>query len=115
MFVFVSGTPLCVVWYTPRSIPPNQPTLFSHPGRAKKNTKTKVSGALQPGGGGDGDGGGGGKAFQECVLIRHPRVGEYAIGFITGRTVLQTGDGQDVRLSSVYVPTNHVYVGVRAE
>ena len=96
---------------SPQTNPPSSLTRDAQ----KKNTKTKVSGALQPGGGGDGDGGGGGKAFQECVLIRHPRVGEYAIGFITGRTVLQTGDGQDVRLSSVYVPTNHVYVGVRAE
>ena len=29
------------------------------------------------------------KAFQECVLIKHPRHGEYAFGFITGRTTLQ--------------------------
>ncbi len=29
------------------------------------------------------------KAFQECVIIKHPRQGEYAFGFITGRTVVQ--------------------------
>ncbi|KAL6762059.1 hypothetical protein V8C86DRAFT_715890 [Haematococcus lacustris] len=50
------------------------------------------------------------KAFQECVLIRHPRQGEFAWAFITGRTVLQAPHG-DTRLVTVYVPTNHVYVG----
>ena len=29
------------------------------------------------------------KSFRECVLIRHPRHGEYAFGFITGETILQ--------------------------
>lgn len=43
----------------------------------------QVSGALNP------DSGEGSKAFQECVLARHPRHGEFAIAFITGRTVLQ--------------------------
>lgn len=61
----------------------------------------QVSGALNP------DGGEGAKAFQECVLARHPRHGEYAIAFITGRTVLQTHEG-DLRLTAVYIPTNHV-------
>lgn len=28
-------------------------------------------------------------SFRECVLIRHPRHGEYAFAFITGTTVLQ--------------------------
>jgi len=50
------------------------------------------------------------KAFQECVLIRHPRQGEYAFAFITGRTTLQMGN-TDVKLVVVYVPTNHVYIG----
>ncbi len=31
------------------------------------------------------------KSFRECVLIRHPRHGEYAFGFITGETILQVG------------------------
>lgn len=43
----------------------------------------QVSGALNP------DSNEGSKAFQECVLARHPRHGEFAIAFITGRTVLQ--------------------------
>ena len=29
------------------------------------------------------------KAFQECCLIRHPRHGEWAFGFVTGKTMLQ--------------------------
>lgn len=33
--------------------------------------------------------------------------GEYAFAFITGRTVLQIG-ATDMRLITVYVPTNHV-------
>ncbi len=31
----------------------------------------------------------GSQSFQECVLIRHPRHGEFAFGFITGSTRLQ--------------------------
>jgi hypothetical protein len=44
----------------------------------------QVSGALNPDAGD-------GKAFQEAVIVRHPRHGEYAIAFVTGRTVLQVG------------------------
>lgn len=29
------------------------------------------------------------QSFRECVLIRHPRNGEFAFGFITGQTLLQ--------------------------
>jgi hypothetical protein len=47
----------------------------------------QVSGALNP------ESGEGSKAFQECVLARHPRHGEFAIAFITGRTVLQVRGG----------------------
>jgi len=43
----------------------------------------QVSGALNP------DSSESSKAFQECVLARHPRHGEFAIAFITGRTILQ--------------------------
>eukprot|EP00884_Botryococcus_braunii_P019998 jgi/Botrbrau1/6682/Bobra.0202s0023.3 len=49
-------------------------------------------------------------SFQECVLIRHPRHGEYAFAFITGSTNFQTETGE-TQLFSVYVPTNHIYVG----
>ncbi|KAL6511935.1 Protein LIKE COV 2 [Orobanche gracilis] len=49
-------------------------------------------------------------AFKEVAIIRHPRVGEYALGFITSSVVLQRDDG-DEELCSVYVPTNHLYIG----
>jgi len=50
------------------------------------------------------------KAFKECVIIKHPRHGEYAFAFVTGETLLQRHD-EDMKLFSVYVPTNHVYIG----
>ncbi|KAL8524387.1 hypothetical protein ACS0TY_014102 [Phlomoides rotata] len=49
-------------------------------------------------------------AFKEVAIIRHPRVGEYALGFITSTVILQRDDG-DEELCSVYVPTNHLYIG----
>lgn len=49
-------------------------------------------------------------AFKEVAIIRHPRIGEYAFGFITSSVVLQSEDG-DEELCSVYVPTNHLYIG----
>jgi uncharacterized membrane protein len=92
-------------------------------------------------------------AFKEVAIIRHPRVGEYAFGFITSNVVLQVlnfdknlwlyqesiiqklqvicaiyicfmhlfygllfcvvlqTDKGDEELCSVYVPTNHLYIG----
>ncbi|EPS69843.1 hypothetical protein M569_04920, partial [Genlisea aurea] len=49
-------------------------------------------------------------AFKEVAIIRHPRIGEYALGFITSSVVLQ-GYGGDEEVCSVYVPTNHLYIG----
>ncbi|KAF3635686.1 Protein LIKE COV 2 [Capsicum annuum] len=49
-------------------------------------------------------------AFKEVAIIRHPRVGEYAFGFITSSVTLQTDEG-DEELCSVFVPTNHLYIG----
>ncbi|XP_020101692.1 protein LIKE COV 2-like isoform X1 [Ananas comosus] len=49
-------------------------------------------------------------AFKEVAIIRHPRIGEYAFGFITSSVVLQSDKG-DEELCSVYVPTNHLYIG----
>ncbi|KAL7600900.1 protein LIKE COV 1 [Lactuca sativa] len=50
------------------------------------------------------------RAFKEVVIMRHPRVGEYAFGFITSSFILQSYSG-DEELYSVYVPTNHLYIG----
>ncbi|CDP11424.1 unnamed protein product [Coffea canephora] len=49
-------------------------------------------------------------AFKEVAILRHPRVGEYVFGFITSSVILQRDSG-DEELCSVYVPTNHLYIG----
>ncbi|PWA77507.1 hypothetical protein CTI12_AA219620 [Artemisia annua] len=50
------------------------------------------------------------QAFKEVVIISHPRIGEYAFGFITSSVTLQNFSG-DEELYTVYVPTNHLYIG----
>ncbi|PPD80624.1 hypothetical protein GOBAR_AA38947 [Gossypium barbadense] len=50
------------------------------------------------------------QAFKEVAIIRHPRIGEYAFGFITSSVTLQSYSG-DEELCCVYVPTNHLYIG----
>lgn len=50
------------------------------------------------------------QAFKEVAIIRHPRIGEYAIGFITSSLVLQNYSGEE-ELCCVYVPSNHLYIG----
>ncbi|GMJ15679.1 CONTINUOUS VASCULAR RING [Hibiscus trionum] len=50
------------------------------------------------------------QAFKEVAIIRHPRVGEYAFGFITSSVTLQSYSGEE-ELCCVYVPTNHLYIG----
>ncbi|KAE8735392.1 Protein CONTINUOUS VASCULAR RING 1 [Hibiscus syriacus] len=50
------------------------------------------------------------QAFKEVAIIRHPRIGEYAFGFITSSVNLQTYSGEE-DLCCVYVPTNHLYIG----
>ncbi|KAM3285867.1 protein LIKE COV 1-like isoform X1 [Capsicum chacoense] len=50
------------------------------------------------------------QAFKEMAIIRHPRLGEYAFGFITSTVILNTNTGAE-ELCCVYVPTNHLYLG----
>ncbi|KAG8491568.1 hypothetical protein CXB51_014845 [Gossypium anomalum] len=50
------------------------------------------------------------QAFKEVAIIRHPRIGEYAFGFITSSVTLQSYTGEE-ELCCVYVPTNHLYIG----
>ncbi|KAL9267659.1 CONTINUOUS VASCULAR RING 1-like protein [Drosera capensis] len=50
------------------------------------------------------------QAFKELAIIRHPRIGEYAFGFITSSVTLQNY-ARDEDLCCVYVPTNHPYIG----
>ncbi|KAM3712365.1 hypothetical protein ACB098_01G177900 [Castanea mollissima] len=65
------------------------------------------------------------QAFKEVAIIRHPRIGEYAFGFITSSVTLQATQWSLVKacmhplknysgeeeLCCVYVPTNHLYIG----
>ncbi|KAL8473272.1 hypothetical protein ACS0TY_029525 [Phlomoides rotata] len=50
------------------------------------------------------------QAFKEVAIIRHPRIGEYAFGFITSTIILRKSSGAE-ELCCVYVPTNHLYLG----
>ena len=47
--------------------------------------------------------------FREFVIVEHPRDGAYSYGFLTGDLRIE-GAKPDV-LQSVYVPTNHLYLG----
>lgn len=48
-------------------------------------------------------------AFQRFVLARLP--GRTTPGFLTGRFTLRLKDGNDYEVCTVYIPTNHLYVG----
>ncbi|XP_052202423.1 protein LIKE COV 1-like isoform X2 [Diospyros lotus] len=48
--------------------------------------------------------------FKEVAIIRHPRIGEYAFGFITSTVILRRSTG-DEEFCCIYVPTNHLYLG----
>jgi uncharacterized membrane protein len=48
-------------------------------------------------------------AFKRFVFARLP--GRTTPGFLTGSFELTRPDGQSVRMCTVYVPTNHLYVG----
>lgn len=50
-------------------------------------------------------------SFKSVVMIEFPRPGVYSMGFVTGETVLDLPDGKHKKLTAVYVPTNHVYIG----
>lgn len=50
------------------------------------------------------------QAFKEVAIIKHPRIGEYAFGFITSTIILRKSSGSE-DLCCVYVPTNHLYLG----
>ncbi|KAA3479635.1 protein LIKE COV 3 [Gossypium australe] len=51
------------------------------------------------------------KAFKEVAIIRHPRIGEYAFGFITSTFILHGSSAGSEELNCVYVPSNHLYIG----
>ena len=54
---------------------------------------------------------GGAAAFTECVLVEHPRKGEFSFGFLTGEFTLAHPGGEGEPLVTVYIPTNNLYLG----
>uniref|UniRef100_A0A803KVV2 Uncharacterized protein n=1 Tax=Chenopodium quinoa TaxID=63459 RepID=A0A803KVV2_CHEQI len=50
------------------------------------------------------------RAFKEVAMIKHPRIGEYTLAFITSTVTLHSHMGEE-ELFCVYVPTNHLYLG----
>ncbi|MCM2303649.1 MAG: DUF502 domain-containing protein [Elusimicrobia bacterium] len=50
-------------------------------------------------------------SFKSVVMVEFPRPGVYSMGFATGETVLDLPDGSHKKLTAVYIPTNHVYIG----
>jgi uncharacterized membrane protein len=51
------------------------------------------------------------KAFRHVVLVEYPHPGSWALGFVTSRMDFTWPDGRREEQVSVYVPTNHVYLG----
>jgi uncharacterized membrane protein len=49
-------------------------------------------------------------AFRAVVLVQHPRVGEYAFGFVTSQLLLDAPDGKR-DMVTVFIPTNNLYLG----
>jgi uncharacterized membrane protein len=49
-------------------------------------------------------------AFRAVVLAQHPRVGEYAFGFVTSQVLLDTPDGKR-DMVTVFIPSNNLYLG----
>lgn len=49
-------------------------------------------------------------AFREVVLAEHPRKGHFALGFVTGEVQVAGKDGKR-DMVSVFIPTNHLYLG----
>lgn len=49
--------------------------------------------------------------FRSVVLVEYPRPDIHSIGFVTNRVRIARADGSQDELASVYVPTNHIYIG----
>src|SRR5881396_3161237 len=49
-------------------------------------------------------------AFGAVVLVEHPRLGEYAFGFVTSHVVVDTPHGKR-EMVTLFIPTNNLYLG----
>jgi uncharacterized membrane protein len=50
------------------------------------------------------------QAFRSVVLVAHPRTGALSLGFVTQELEIEV-DGASRKHLSVYLPTNHLYLG----
>jgi uncharacterized membrane protein len=50
-------------------------------------------------------------SFKSVVMVEYPRPGVYSLGFATGEMLLDLPGGGRKKLTAVYIPTNHVYIG----
>jgi uncharacterized membrane protein len=50
-------------------------------------------------------------AFKQFVLVEYPRQGARSFGFLTKECMIKNSSGTDVCYVSVYIPTNHLYLG----
>lgn len=51
-----------------------------------------------------------GSSFKKVVLVEYPKMGTFAVGFLTSEVSIK-GDPRNQRLYSVYLPTNNLYIG----
>jgi uncharacterized membrane protein len=49
-------------------------------------------------------------SFKEVVLAEHPRAGAFMFGFVTNEVIVEGPEGKRDMLT-VFVPTNHLYLG----
>lgn len=50
-------------------------------------------------------------SFKAVVLVQHPRVGEYAFGFMTSEVVVDSPETSRHEMVTVFIPTNNLYLG----
>jgi len=50
-------------------------------------------------------------AFKQFVLVEYPRQGAHSFGFLTKECMIKNSSGKEECYVSVYIPTNHLYLG----
>jgi uncharacterized membrane protein len=50
-------------------------------------------------------------AFKKFVIVEYPRIGTHSFGFLTKECTIRDDRGVDECYTTVYIPTNHLYLG----
>ena len=50
-------------------------------------------------------------AFKQFVIVEYPRIGAHSFGFLTKECTIKDNNGRDECFVTVYIPTNHLYLG----